>query len=225
MKPSDATDYLRGARDAYVEPEAAVADIAVAYLILKTSGDVRLAYKMVRDRPIANAAAQVVTPESQRGSSQYKVGKWGFIIVSTVVMGIAQGALAGAGRGAVVGAGEAAATKGPAATLEVAQQVARSGGGGWWRTVTVVETAEGPTLVGGGASDLTLAQKEVARQLGLTVVEDLPGAHAEVTVLQHAAKAGLTPTSGVSTNIVCQESCAPMIQAIGGWVRGRLFGF
>jgi len=128
-----------------------------------------------------------------------------------------------------IGAAEAVegavVARGPAATLELAQQVAKAGGGGWWRTVSVMETAEGPTLVGGGASDLSVAQKAFAERLGLTVAEDMAGAHAEATVLQSAANRGLTPVRGVSTNIVCSGTCAPMIQSMGGWVKGRLFGF
>jgi len=47
------------------------------------------------------------------------------------------------------------------------------------RTVTVLETAEGPTLVAGGASDLSAAQIAAARRLGLTPTSPMPGFHAE----------------------------------------------
>ncbi len=131
------------------------------------------------------------------------------------------------GQGAIHGAAATttAAEAAPAATLDIAQQVAKAGGGGWWRTVSVMETAEGQTIVGGGATDLSIAQKEFARQLGLTVAEDAPGLHAEATMLQHAAANGLTPLRGVSTNIICAGSCAPMIQEMGGTVSGRFFTF
>jgi len=88
-----------------------------------------------------------------------------------------------------------------------------------------VGTEEGPTLVGAGGADLSAGQKAVAEGLGLTVVEDLPGAHAEATVIQGAANMGLTPTTGYSTNLVCGGSCGPMITGMGGWVNGRYFGF
>ena len=127
--------------------------------------------------------------------------------------------------GAEVGALDASAEAGSSAMLDMAQQIAKAGGGGWWRTVSVMETAEGETIVGGGGSDLNIAQKELARQFGLTVAEDAPGLHAEETVLQHAMKNGLTPTRGVATNLICGPTCAPLIQQLGGTVSGRFFTF
>ena len=69
------------------------------------------------------------------------------------------------------------------------------------------------------------AQKAAAQSLGLTIAPDLPGVHAEGTVLNAAGQYGLTPTNGVSTNNVCSGVCAPMIRDMGGWVSGKFFGF
>ncbi|MEP7123456.1 MAG: hypothetical protein ABJE95_21190, partial [Byssovorax sp.] len=116
-------------------------------------------------------------------------------------------------------------TRGPAATVELAQQVAKaSSAPPWVRTVALLETEEGPTLVGGGATDLSVPQKILAEQLGLTVVRDMPGLHAETTVLEGAAELGFTPMNGVATNNVCSD-CSSYIESIGGQVSGKSFGF
>jgi RHS repeat-associated protein len=121
---------------------------------------------------------------------------------------------------------EGAAAEGPEATLELAREIAQAGPAPFWiRAVTVLETKEGPTLVAGGASDLSAAQKALARQLGLTVAEDMPGFHAEETALNAAGKLGLTPTKGVSSVVVCPGVCKPMILGYGGWVNGHYYGF
>jgi hypothetical protein len=127
------------------------------------------------------------------------------------------------------GAGDVAAAaepeRGPKATLELARQIAAaSGKPPWAQTVSLLETAEGPTLVGAGGQDLTVAQKALAEELGLTIANDLPGYHAEETVIEAAGQRGLTPTSGVATNNVC-PTCQPLINSLGGTVNGRLFWF
>src|ERR1700678_3884097 len=91
-----------------------------------------------------------------------------------------------------------APARGPPATLELALQV-QGNTPVWHQAVTLLETAEGPTLVAGGETDLSAAQKALAGSLGLTPVPDLPGAHAEQTAIQGAAVLGLTPTKGVVT--------------------------
>jgi RHS repeat-associated protein len=119
----------------------------------------------------------------------------------------------------------AAPVPGPAATLELAEQIAREGSGApWSRTVSLLETAEGPTLVAGGSSNLSPAQAQLAQQLGLTVVSDFPDADAELRLLDYAGRMGLTPTNGVASNKVC-TTCAPFIRSLGGWVNGRHYGF
>ncbi len=115
---------------------------------------------------------------------------------------------------------------GPRATLSLANEIAAAGEGpAWARTVGVMETREGVTLVGAGARDLTLVQKTLAENLGLRGVPDMPGIHAEGTLLNGAGEFGLTPRFGVVTNNVCSGICLPMIQENGGWVWGRYFGF
>jgi hypothetical protein len=88
-----------------------------------------------------------------------------------------------------------------------------------------METEEGVTLVGAGARDLTAEQKALAESVGLRVVPDLPGIHAEGTLLNGAGQFGLTPEFGVVTNNICGGVCTPMIEEMGGWTWGRNFGF
>jgi RHS repeat-associated protein len=140
---------------------------------------------------------------------------------NAVILG--EGELISTGVGAALAA--RLAVKGPEALLDLARQIAAAGTKApWERTVALLETAEGPTLVGAGKRDLTAAQKALAVKLGLTVAEDMPGIHAEGTVLSSAGKMRLTPTKGVTTNIIC-DLCKELINELGGWVDGRNFGF
>jgi RHS repeat-associated protein len=118
------------------------------------------------------------------------------------------------------------AVRGPKATQELAQEIANAAGGSlrFRRTVALVETTQGPTLVAGGASDLSAAQKALAQQRGLTVVDDLPGADAEITAISGAGRLNLTPRRGVATNRVC-PTCTEDIEGLGGRVDGRFFEF
>ena len=74
---------------------------------------------------------------------------------------------------------------------------------------------------------VALPSPRVARVIGLTPVA-VTGLHAEMTVIQGASTLRLTPTAGVSTNIVCPE-CAIYIQrTLTGELTGPLtfqFGF
>jgi hypothetical protein len=87
----------------------------------------------------------------------------------------------------------------------------------------LVETRQGPTLVAGGASDLSAAQVQLARKLGLTQVSPMIGVHAEPTALFGAGELGLTPTRGVTTNKICSVpgGCAELIERLGGRVTGK----
>jgi|HubBroStandDraft_4_1064222.scaffolds.fasta_scaffold33785_3 hypothetical protein len=122
--------------------------------------------------------------------------------------------------------GAGAIAEGPAATLELAQEIAnvefylmR-----FRRTIALLETAEGPTLVAGGGTDLSAAQIAMARQLGLTPVTGV-GEHAELTAIAGARSLGLTPTAGVTTIHIC-PSCAVKIYNMGGWLTvARHFAF
>jgi hypothetical protein len=119
--------------------------------------------------------------------------------------------------------GGAFAARGPAATRELAQQIAaiERFPMNVKRTVAVVETAEGPTLVAGGATDLSAAQTALAQKLGLTPARPMPGMHAEETAIFGAGELSLTPTRGVATNAICPGRCAPFIEGLGGRVTGK----
>jgi RHS repeat-associated protein len=128
----------------------------------------------------------------------------------------------------VLAAPELGTAQGPLATLELAQNIANVEAipMNYFRTVSLLQTAEGPTLVAGGTSDLSAAQVSLANQLGLTPVA-APGLHAEMTAISGASRLGLTPTVGVSTNIVC-PSCSIAINQLGGSLTGPrsfVFGF
>ena len=65
------------------------------------------------------------------------------------------------------GESSVAEATGPVATRDLAQQIANVARFpmNFKRTITLLETKEGPTLVAGGASDLSAAQTQLARQL------------------------------------------------------------
>jgi hypothetical protein len=122
--------------------------------------------------------------------------------------------------------GAGATAEGPAATLGLAQEIANveSYLMRFRRTISLLETAERPTLVAGGGTGLSPAQVAMARQLGLTPITGV-GGHAEMTAISGARSLGLTPTAGVTTNFVCAE-CAVKIWNMGGWLTaGRNFVF
>jgi RHS repeat-associated protein len=80
------------------------------------------------------------------------------------------------------------------------------------RTTAVLQTSGG-TIVAGGVRDLTPAQRAL---LGPgEIAAKLPGAHAEVTAIQAAQQAGLTPEAMAVTRVICPQ-CAAAIEAIGG---------
>ena len=70
------------------------------------------------------------------------------------------------------------------------------------QTVSVLETAEGVRLVGGGKADLSPLQRIYASLVGLMPVK-LAGTHAEPTVIIGALNRGLTPVRGVTTQGIC----------------------
>jgi hypothetical protein len=112
------------------------------------------------------------------------------------------------------------ALRGPAATRTLAQQIANAARFpmNFKRTVTVLETQEGPTLVAGGASDLSAEQIELAERLGLTPAPPMAGFHAEPTAIFGAGELGLTPVRGATSNIICLGCQADTIEALGGQV-------
>jgi RHS repeat-associated protein len=81
------------------------------------------------------------------------------------------------------------------------------------RTTAVLSTEEGVNIVAGGARDLTPAQRAVLAPG--EVAARLPGEHAEITALQHAADNGLTPGAIGVTRPIC-PSCQAAIEGSGG---------
>jgi hypothetical protein len=122
------------------------------------------------------------------------------VLAAATVFGMGRGL--GAAEGSAVAAG---AVRGAGATRELAQHIANVERVpmNFRRTVVLVETAEGPTLVAGGASDLSAAQIAAAQRLGLTPAPPMPGVHAEPTAIFGAGELGLTPTCGVTTSTIC----------------------
>ena len=82
------------------------------------------------------------------------------------------------------------------------------------RTTSVLETKEGSRIVGAGAkADLSPAQRAIL-QPG-EVPSKLRGAHAEITVLEHAAENNLTPSLLEVSRKICAD-CAARIEQLGG---------
>jgi hypothetical protein len=85
------------------------------------------------------------------------------------------------------------------------------------RTAAVLETKGGTRIIAGGARDLAPAQRAL---IGAgEVAAKLPGAHAEVTALQHATQNGLIPTELVASRAFCAE-CIQLIESLGGKLVG-----
>lgn len=91
------------------------------------------------------------------------------------------------------------------ATQELADEIAKKGLPRSRQTVVLIETKQGPTIVAAGGPDLTAAQKQLAREKGLLIAEDMPGFHAEITGIATAGEKGLLPTRGVATNKMCMD--------------------
>jgi hypothetical protein len=80
------------------------------------------------------------------------------------------------------------------------------------RTTAVLQTNAG-RVVAGGVRDLTPAQRALLSSD--EVAARLPGAHAEVTALDAAARMGATPQSMAVIRAICPQ-CAVTIEASGG---------
>ncbi|GGA46473.1 RHS repeat-associated core domain-containing protein [Dyella nitratireducens] len=83
------------------------------------------------------------------------------------------------------------------------------------RTVAVLDTSQGTRVLASGGRDLSPAQR-ATQQAGEQLARQ-PGAHAEVTALNHAANNGLTPSSITTSRPIC-PSCQAAIQQSGGTV-------
>jgi hypothetical protein len=80
--------------------------------------------------------------------------------------------------------------------------------------------------VAGGTRDLSEARWILAKSRGLVPVE-MAGFHAEKTLIYAAGERGLTPTRGVSTNIISsgEGGCRVFLEELGATVDGRYFQF
>jgi hypothetical protein len=81
------------------------------------------------------------------------------------------------------------------------------------RTTAVLDTIQGTRVLAAGGKDLTPAQR--ALMTHGEVAARLPGAHAEVTALQHAAQNGLTPAEMAVSRTIC-SACKAAIEESGG---------
>jgi RHS repeat-associated protein len=81
------------------------------------------------------------------------------------------------------------------------------------RTTAVLDTAEGIRVLAAGGRDLSPAQR--ALMAPGEVAAKLPGAHAEVTALEHAAQNGLTPAQMAVSRTIC-PACRAAIEQSGG---------
>jgi RHS repeat-associated protein len=81
------------------------------------------------------------------------------------------------------------------------------------RTTAVLETSSGTRIVASGARDLSPGQR--AMLAPGEVAAKFPGAHAEVTALQHAAHNGMLPSQIVSSRPFC-PACIKAIEVSGG---------
>ena len=81
------------------------------------------------------------------------------------------------------------------------------------RTTSVMSTRQGTDIIASGGRDLSPAQRALAQEGD--VLGRLPGAHAEVTALDAATKAGLTPAQIAVSRPICGP-CQAVIQSSGG---------
>jgi RHS repeat-associated protein len=83
------------------------------------------------------------------------------------------------------------------------------------RATVVLATDTGKIAAGGAKTDLTRAQRALARTLGAEPAAQ-KGAHAEVTALNAAASSGKSPSAiGVSGQVICPD-CQAVIEKSGG---------
>jgi len=85
------------------------------------------------------------------------------------------------------------------------------------QTVVLIETRQGITIVAAGGTDLSSAQKKIARTRGLLVADDIPGFHAEMTGIVTAGEKHLLPTRGVVSGRMCNDvpqSCYSQLRAM-----------
>ena len=83
------------------------------------------------------------------------------------------------------------------------------------RTSVILSTQEGTDILASGGRDLSTAQQALASEGD--ILARLPGAHAEVTALDAASKAGLTPAEMAVSRGICPP-CQAAIEASGGTI-------
>jgi len=83
------------------------------------------------------------------------------------------------------------------------------------RTSAVMSTRQGADVLAGGGRDLSPAQRALGQ--GDDVLGRLPGAHAEITAMDAAGKAGLTPWQMAVSRPIC-PACQSAIEGSGGTV-------
>lgn len=83
------------------------------------------------------------------------------------------------------------------------------------RTSAVLNTEEGTDILASGGRDLSPAQRALAKEGDL--LGKMPGAHAEVTALERAWEAGLTPSEMAVSRIICPE-CQAFVEKAGGTI-------
>ncbi|CAD5989846.1 RHS repeat-associated core domain-containing protein [Agreia sp. COWG] len=84
------------------------------------------------------------------------------------------------------------------------------------RTSAVLGTNEGTDILASGGRDLSPAQRALAQPGDLLAAQ--PGAHAEVTALQAASRAGLTPSQIAVSRPIC-TSCQLALENSGGQIQ------
>ena len=89
------------------------------------------------------------------------------------------------------------------------------------RTSAILSTQESTDILASGGRDLSPAQRALAGEGDL--LARLPGEHAEITALDAASKAGLTPSEMAVSRTICPE-CQAAIENSGGSVNANGLG-
>lgn len=89
------------------------------------------------------------------------------------------------------------------------------------RTSAVLSTEEGTDILASGGRDLSPAQRALANEGD--ILARSPGAHAEITALEAAEKAGLTPAEMAVSRPMCVD-CQAAVEASGGEIAEDLLG-
>jgi RHS repeat-associated protein len=89
------------------------------------------------------------------------------------------------------------------------------------RTTAVMSTEEGADILASGGRDLSPAQRALAKEGD--ILARSPGAHAEITALEAAEKAGFTPSELAVSRPIC-SACEAAIEESGGVINDDLLG-